>query len=108
MGCYWARVTAFLRRDGHVVFTPTLTGLGERAHLVSDETDLAMHIEDVLGVITCEELSDIVLCGHSYGAMVVTGVADRAPDHIHSLVYLDSLVPGDGQAALDGQMQRLW
>ncbi|WP_108860118.1 alpha/beta fold hydrolase [Ruegeria sp. Alg231-54] len=100
-GWCWARVAALLRKEGHDVFTPTLTGLGERAHLVSDETDLAMHIEDVLGVIKCEELSDIVLCGHSYGGMVVTGVADKAPDHIRSLVYLDALVPDDGQAALD-------
>ncbi|MBO9433743.1 alpha/beta hydrolase [Ruegeria sp. R13_0] len=100
-GWCWARVAALLRRAGHDVFTPTLTGLGERAHLVSDETDLAMHIEDVLAVIACEELSDIVLCGHSYGGMVVTGVADRAHTLIRSLVYLDALVPGDGQAALD-------
>ncbi len=100
-GWCWARVAALLRSDGHDVFAPTLTGLGERAHLVSDETDLATHIEDVLAVIACEELSDIVLCGHSYGGMVITGVADRAPNLIRSLVYLDALVPSDGQAALD-------
>ena len=100
-GWCWTRVASCLRRSGHDVFTPTLTGLGERAHLFAPDTDLDTHIRDVLGVLECEELSDIVLCGHSYGGMVITGVADRAPERVRSLVYLDALVPADGQTVLD-------
>ncbi|AWF81990.1 alpha/beta hydrolase [Microbulbifer sp. A4B17] len=100
-GWCWKRVAAVLRRAGHEVFTPTLTGLGERAHLFDEKIDLDTHIQDVLGVIYCEELSDIILCGHSYGGVVITGVADKVPDQIHSLVYLDALVPANGQSALD-------
>ena len=74
--CY-ARVAALLRARGHTVFTPTLTGQGERAHLLSGAINLSTHIEDVLGVFRCERLSDVVLAGHSYGGMVITGVADR-------------------------------
>lgn len=100
-GWCWRRVAKLLREAGHDVFTPTLTGLGERSHLFSRDIDLDTHIRDVLAVIECEELSDIVLCGHSYGGMVVTGVADHAPEKIRSLVYLDALVPDDGQNTLD-------
>ena len=90
-----------LRQAGHEVFTPTLTGLGERAHLLDPKINLETHIQDVLGVLQCEELSDAVLCGHSYGGMVITGVADQAPQKVRSLVYLDALVPEDGQRVLD-------
>ncbi|GAA5442338.1 hypothetical protein Misp06_00512 [Microbulbifer sp. NBRC 101763] len=100
-GWCWKRVSALLRKAGHDVFTPTLTGLGERSHLLNDRIDLDTHIQDVLGVLRCEELSDIVLCGHSYGGMVITGVADKVPQAISSLVYLDALVPEDGQSVLD-------
>ena len=100
-GWCWTRVASLLRRSGHEVFTPTLTGLGERAHLFDDKIDLDTHIQDVLGVLRCEELSDVVLCGHSYGGMVITGVADEAPEQIRSLVYLDALVPAEGKSALD-------
>ena len=77
-GWCWSRVAPILRRAGHEVFAPTLTGLGERAHLASADVNLDTHIEDILGVLESEELHDIVLCGHSYGGMVITGVAERA------------------------------
>lgn len=100
-GWCWKRVAALLREAGHEVFTPTLTGLGERAHLLHEGIDLDTHIQDVLGVLQWEELSDLVLCGHSYGGMVITGVADKVPERIRSLVYLDAFVPADGQCLLD-------
>src|SRR6185503_13378541 len=90
-----------LRAAGHEIFTPTYTGLGERAHLSSRSISLDTHIADVLGVIECEDLTDIVLVGHSYGGMVATGVADRARDRIARLVYLDAFVPQDGQSLFD-------
>ncbi|MFA0810054.1 alpha/beta fold hydrolase [Microbulbifer epialgicus] len=100
-GWCWKRVATILRQSGHEVFTPTLTGLGERAHLLDDQIDLDTHIQDVLGVIYCEELSNIVLCGHSYGGVVITGVADKLSERICSLVYLDALVPANGKNVLD-------
>src|ERR1044072_4020661 len=98
--CY-ARVAALLRARGHTVFTPTLTGQGERAHLASGAINLSTHIADVLGVFTYEQLDDVVLAGHSYGGMVVTGVADRIAPRIHALAYLDAFVPEDGQSLFD-------
>lgn len=100
-GWYWRPVADRLRERGFRVFTPTLTGLGERTHLLSPTVDLSTHIDDVLGVIRCEELSDVVLVGHSYGGMVVTGVADRCHERIAGLVYLDAFVPRDGQSIMD-------
>src|SRR3954464_1810413 len=98
--CY-ARVAALLRARGHTVFTPTLTGQGERAHLFSGAINLSTHIEDVLGVFRFERLSDVVLAGHSYGGMVITGVADRIGEKIKALAYLDAFVPEDGQSLFD-------
>jgi pimeloyl-ACP methyl ester carboxylesterase len=83
------------------VFTPTLTGLAERSHLLSPDVNLGTHVEDVARLIRWEELSDVVLCGHSYGGCVITGVADRLPDRIGALVYLDAFVPQDGQCLFD-------
>jgi pimeloyl-ACP methyl ester carboxylesterase len=100
-GWAWKKVRPLLRAAGHEVFTPTYTGLGERAHLTSRTIDLDTHIADVLGVIDCEDLRDIVLVGHSYGGMVATGVADRVPDRIAKLVYLDAFVPSHGQSLFD-------
>jgi pimeloyl-ACP methyl ester carboxylesterase len=100
-GWCWKEVAALLRAAGHEVWTPTLTGLGERAHLLTPATDLALHIRDVTIVLEYEELGDAILVGHSYGGMVITGVADRAPDRIARLVYLDAFVPTDGQALFD-------
>ena len=98
--CY-ARVAALLRARGHTVFTPTLTGQGERAHLLSGAINLTTHIEDVLGVFHYERLSDVVLAGHSYGGMVITGVADRIADKIKALAFLDAFVPENGQSLFD-------
>lgn len=81
---------------GHRVFCPTLTGLGERAHLLSREVNLTTHIQDVVALLEAEELSDVVLCGHSYGGIVITGVAARAKERLRQLVYLDSAIVEDG------------
>ena len=100
-GWCWARVAPLLRAAGHEVWTPTLTGLGERAHLTTDATDLSTHIRDVHAVLEWEELEDVVLVGHSYGGMVVTGIAEQASERIARLVYLDGMVPRHGSCALD-------
>ncbi|NDZ17739.1 alpha/beta hydrolase [Variovorax sp. WS11] len=94
----WAfrRVAKLLRASGHEVYTPTLTGLGERSHLACMPINLDTHIADVANTILWEDLSDVVLLGHSYGGMVITGVAEQLPDRISALVYLDGLVPEDG------------
>lgn len=97
----WKKVRPLLRAQGHEIFTPTYTGLGERAHLATPEVDLDLHIADVLGVLQAEDLSDIILVGHSYGGMVATGVADRARERIRQLIYLDAFVPNDGQSLAD-------
>lgn len=95
--CY-ARTAKLLRAQGHDVFTPTLTGVGERSHLNAINVNLSLHIQDIVNVFRWEDLTDVVLCGHSYGGMVITGVADALADRIRSLVYLDAFVPEDGQA----------
>ena len=92
-----------LRERGHEIFTPTYTGLGERAHLASPEIGLDTHIADILGVLEYEDLRDVVLIGHSYGGMVATAVADRAAERLSRLVYLDAFVPRDGQCLFDLQ-----
>ena len=86
---------------GHEFLAPSYTGLGERAHLASPNNDLDTHIQDLLGVLKFENLRNVVLVGHSYGGMVATGVADRAPEHIAHIIYLDAFVPEDGQALAD-------
>src|SRR6266516_1091932 len=100
-GWCWKRVTPHLRAAGHEVYAPTLTGLGERCHLASPETNLSTHIQDILNVLSYEDLTDVVLVGHSCSGMVITGVADRAPERVTRLVYLDAFVPEDGQALRD-------
>jgi pimeloyl-ACP methyl ester carboxylesterase len=97
----WKRVRKDLQYAGHDVYTPTLTGVGERCHLASPAVNLSTHIADVLNLIRWEELSEIILCGHSYGGCVVSGVADRIPDRIRALVYLDAFIPEDGESVLD-------
>src|SRR5438445_11960541 len=87
----------------HRLIAPTYTGLGERSHLANPAIDLETHIQDILNVIKFEDLSDVVLIGHSYGGMVATGVADRARERIAQLVYLDAFVPRDGQSLFDLQ-----
>ena len=83
------------------MFCPTLTGLGERAHLLSHEVDLDTHIKDVTGLLEAEELQEVVLVGHSYGGIVITGVAARAKARIRQLVYLDSAIVEDGASWSD-------
>jgi pimeloyl-ACP methyl ester carboxylesterase len=98
--CY-ARVAGLLRARGHLVFTPTLTGQGERAHLLSGAINLTTHVEDILGVLRCERLNDVILAGHSYGGMVITAVADRTSERIAALAYLDAFIPENGQSLFD-------
>src|SRR5262245_27897653 len=95
-GWCWQRLARLLRAEGHEVYTPTLTGLGERAHLLSPHIDLDTHIADVVGVLKYEGLTNVILVGHSYGGMVITGVADRALAHVGHLVFLDASIPYDG------------
>lgn len=92
-GWCWRDTARELRAAGHDVFTPTLTGVGERAHQGGENITLETHVRDACGCIEAEELSDVILCGHSYGGMVITGVADRMADRVRSLVYLDAFVP---------------
>jgi pimeloyl-ACP methyl ester carboxylesterase len=94
-------VAPLLRAAGHDVHTPTLTGLGERAHLLRPGIDLDTHIEDVVAVLHYEDLRDVILVGHSYGGMVITGVADRALDRVGHLVYLDAANPVGGESLAD-------
>lgn len=100
-GWWMARLARALRRRGAEVFTPTLTGLGEREHLAGPEVGLSTHIQDVLAVLHYEDLHDVVLVGHSYGGAVVTGVADRARNRIQRLIYFDAFILRDGQSLGD-------
>ena len=100
-GWCWQRVARRLRDNGHDVYPVTLTGLGERVHLASPQIDLDTHITDVVNLIEFEDLHDVVLLGHSYGGLVVTGVADRVPKRISQLVYLDTTPLPDGAILLE-------
>jgi pimeloyl-ACP methyl ester carboxylesterase len=102
MGGYgWTAFADQLRGHGHRVLTPTLSGMGEGAHPIGTAIDLDTHIEDVLRVLRRERLNRVVLTGHSYGGMAVTGLVDRMPEAIKALVYIDAFVPSDGQSLLD-------
>lgn len=100
-GWEWQRTGRFLSDDGHTVYRVTLTGLGERMHLNSPDIDLQTHINDVVNVILFEDLHDVVLTGHSYGGMVITGVMDRVPERLRHVVFLDAAVPDDGMSLWD-------
>ena len=99
----WAfkEVDRLLSARGDVVYRPTLTGQGEKCHLASPEVELETHIQDVVNAIVWEKLDNVVLVGHSYGGIVVTGAADRVADRIKRLVYLDAIVPNDGECVND-------
>jgi pimeloyl-ACP methyl ester carboxylesterase len=97
----WRDIIKPLWAAGHEVYTPSLTGMGERVHLANPEVDLSTHIQDVVAEITCSDLKDVILVGTSYSGIVVTGVAERIPERIAKLVYLDALIPEDGQSYLD-------
>jgi len=96
----WAfrEVDRLLTADGHKVHRPTLTGLGEKVHLATRDTGLTTHVNDIVNVILFEDLHDVVLVGHSYGGMVITGVMDRVPERIRQVIFLDAAVPADGES----------
>lgn len=100
-GWSWKKLRPLLEREGHQVFTPTLTGLGERRHLMTRETGLQTHINDVVNLLQFEDLRDVVLVGHSYAGMVITGVAASEPQRIRRLVFLDAFLPDDGKSLND-------
>ena len=97
----WRRVVRLLERDGHEVFTTTLTGLGERSHLLRPDTGLDTHILDVVNEMKWQQLKDVVLVGHSYGGLVISGAAELAERSIAALIFLDAFVPENGQALID-------
>lgn len=96
-GWCWQKLLPFLRQENLIVYTPTLTGLGERNHLASPTTGLSVHIQDIVSMLEFEDLNEVILVGHSYGGMVITGVAEQSR-RVGKLVYLDALVPEDGES----------
>jgi pimeloyl-ACP methyl ester carboxylesterase len=100
-GWCWRRVEPFLRRAGHDVLTPTLTGLGERAHLLSPRVGLGTHIEDVAALLDMELLENVVLVGHSYAGMVVAGAAAVRPERVRLVVHLEAFLPEDCECAIE-------
>jgi pimeloyl-ACP methyl ester carboxylesterase len=99
-GWCWKRTTQILRAKGHTVFEPTLSGVGARAHEAAASTGLNAHINDVAGLFEMEELEDVILVGHSYGGMVITGSAEKIASKLSALVYLDAFVPKDGESLM--------
>jgi pimeloyl-ACP methyl ester carboxylesterase len=99
-GWCWKKLTPLLRAAGHDVYAPTLTGLGERAHLLTPATGLDTHVQDIVAVLEYEDLRDVVLVGHSYGGLVIAGVAALAPERVGHLIYLDAFVPMDGDRSI--------
>jgi pimeloyl-ACP methyl ester carboxylesterase len=99
----WKKMRPLLRTAGHELWTPSYTGMGERAHLANPSIDLDTHIQDVIGMLEMEDLRDVVLLGHSYGGAVATGIADRARERIAQLVYLDAFVPQGGESVFEVQ-----
>ncbi|MGO8951444.1 MAG: alpha/beta fold hydrolase [Ktedonobacterales bacterium] len=100
-GWCWQKVIPFLEAAGHEVYAPTLTGLAERASELSPEVGLDTHIQDIVGLLEEKHLHGVILVGHSYGGMVITGVVDQVPERIAHLVYLDTFVPRDGESVAD-------
>ena len=100
-GWDYAKVDSILRIEGDIVYRPTLTGLGERVHLSNANINLTTYVTDVVNVIKFEDLHNIILVGHSFGGMVLSGVAEQVSDRISQLVYLDAMVPNDGESAKD-------
>jgi pimeloyl-ACP methyl ester carboxylesterase len=100
-GWSWKKVAPPLRAAGHEVYTPTLTGLGERSHLLTSEVNLSTHVQDIVNLLFYEDLRDVILLGWSYSGMVITGVAEQVPERVRHLIYLDAAIPEDGQAAFD-------
>ncbi|MFI0779680.1 alpha/beta fold hydrolase [Streptomyces sp. NPDC021212] len=100
-GQCWERVTPLLASAGHRALAPSLTGHGDKAHLLSRDVGLDTHVDDVVRLITDEDLTDVILVGHSYAGLVISSAANRIPDRIAHLVYLDAMVPQDGESAAD-------
>jgi pimeloyl-ACP methyl ester carboxylesterase len=100
-GWCWQRVAKILQQAGHTVLAPTLSGVGERSHLAGLDINLTTHVLDVVNEVTWKDLSNIVLCGHSYGGMVITGAAEHIRERIASIVYLDAFVPNDRESLND-------
>jgi pimeloyl-ACP methyl ester carboxylesterase len=100
-GWCWARVSPLLREAGHDVYTPTLTGLGERAHLLSPDIGLSTHIQDLVNVFEFEDIEDAVLVAHSYGGVVASGAMEVIHDRVRTLVFLDALLTRAGETVLD-------
>ncbi len=100
-GWQYREVASILRVAGHDVFTPTFTGMGERVHLAHPDVDLETHIQDIVMVLKYENVHDVILVGYSYGGMVITAVAERVPERLAHLVYVDAYVPEDGQSLAD-------
>ena len=100
-GWIWRKVRSILRGADHEVYTPTLTGLGERSHLANPDIDLMVHVQDVLGTIRYEDLKQVILVGASYGGVVITGVAEEVPDRLKYMIFVDALIPEDGQSVVD-------
>lgn len=100
-GWCWKKVKVLLENEGYLVYTPTLTGLGERSHLLNEAIGLDTHIQDIVSVLEFEDLKNVVLVGHSYGGMVITGVAGKVAERLSHLVYLDAFLPENGKALKD-------
>jgi pimeloyl-ACP methyl ester carboxylesterase len=110
-GWRWKEARLALQAAGHTVYALTLTGLGERSHLATPEIGLDTHVQDVVNVLEYEDLRDVVLLGHSYSGMVLTAVADRAADRLARLIYVDAVLPHDGESMFDAcspQMRATW
>ena len=107
-GWEYAKVDSILTAKGDRVYHPTLTGLGERVHLANKDINLSTHIDDIVNVIRFENLDNIVLIGHSYGGMVISGVAQKIPDRINQLIYLDAFVPRDGESVQSINGDEVW
>jgi len=110
-GWCWSRVTRLLRAKGHTVYAPTLTGLGERVHLARADIGLEIHVEDIVRVLSSEELTGVVLVGHSYAGLLLPGIADLSIDRIRHVVCLDGAVPREGESGMDTitpEIQERW
>ncbi|MEU5269451.1 alpha/beta fold hydrolase [Streptomyces hygroscopicus] len=102
-GQCWERVVPLLTAAGHRVFAPSLTGYGDTTHLAGPEVGLDTHVDDIVELIAGEDLTEVILVGHSYAGLVISSVANQLPDRIARLVYLDAMVPEDGESAVDAQ-----
>jgi pimeloyl-ACP methyl ester carboxylesterase len=104
-GWCWRKLVPPLQKEGHEVFRPTLTGMGERSHLLTHETGLNTHVDDLLGVLKFEDLSDVIVVGHSYAGLVVTQLAEAAFERIRHMIYLAAFLAQDGQNLFDVQTE---